>query len=117
VSGEAGIGKTTVVDAFLASVAPELPLWVGRGQCLEHHGEGEAYLPVLDALGRLCRGAGQERFQALLSQYAPTWVLQMPALLRAAEREALQRQTVGDAYFGHRDHPDRSIVITPIGGS
>jgi len=21
------------------------------------------------------------------------------------------------AYFGHRDHPDRSIVITPIGGS
>jgi DNA-binding winged helix-turn-helix (wHTH) protein/tetratricopeptide (TPR) repeat protein len=95
VSGEAGIGKTTVVDAFLASVAPEMTVWVGRGQCLEHHGAGEPYLPVLDALGRLCRGAGQERFQALLRQYAPTWVLQMPALLSAAEREAVQRQAMG----------------------
>jgi predicted ATPase/DNA-binding winged helix-turn-helix (wHTH) protein len=95
VSGEAGIGKTTVVDALLASVAPAGPCWVGRGQCLEHHGAGEAYLPVLDALGRLCRGAGKERFQVLLRQYAPTWVLQMPTLLSVAEREAVQRQAMG----------------------
>jgi hypothetical protein len=25
---------------------------VARGQCLDHHGIDEAYLPVLDALGR-----------------------------------------------------------------
>jgi hypothetical protein len=31
----------------------------------------------------------------LLSQYAPTWLVQMPALLSAADFEALQRKTAG----------------------
>jgi hypothetical protein len=26
---------------------------VGHGQCLDHYGAGEAYLPPLEALGRL----------------------------------------------------------------
>ena len=30
-------------------------LLILRGQCVEQYGAGEAYLPVLDALGRLCR--------------------------------------------------------------
>jgi hypothetical protein len=30
-------------------------LWLARGECVEHYGAGEAYLPVLAALGRLCR--------------------------------------------------------------
>src|SRR5436305_1738196 len=58
VSGEAGMGKTTTVDAFLASLAADTSLWVARGQCIDHYGSGEAYLPVLDALGRLCRVSG-----------------------------------------------------------
>src|SRR5947207_9394705 len=44
VSGEARLGKTTVVDAFLATLAPEPLLWVAWGQCLAHYGAGEAYL-------------------------------------------------------------------------
>jgi DNA-binding winged helix-turn-helix (wHTH) protein len=31
VSGEAGIGKTTLVDAFVAHVQATTPLWIGRG--------------------------------------------------------------------------------------
>jgi predicted ATPase len=53
VTGEAGIGKTTVVDAFVSGVIAMENHSVARGQCLDHHGVGEAYLPVLDALGRL----------------------------------------------------------------
>ncbi|MBI3301935.1 MAG: AAA family ATPase [Deltaproteobacteria bacterium] len=34
---------------------------------------------------------------ALLGQHAPTWLVQMPALLSAAELEALQRKVVGAA--------------------
>src|SRR5262249_31909735 len=64
VSGEAGLGKTTVVDAFLATLAPAPPLWVAWGQCLAHYGAGEAYLPVLDALGRLGRTPGHTRLLA-----------------------------------------------------
>jgi predicted ATPase/DNA-binding winged helix-turn-helix (wHTH) protein len=95
VTGEAGIGKTTVVDAFLERAVHQRGCWLGQGQCIEHFGEGEAYLPVLAALGQLCRAPGHKRFRVLLEQYAPTWLAQMPALLSAAEQEVLQRRTLG----------------------
>jgi DNA-binding winged helix-turn-helix (wHTH) protein/predicted ATPase len=95
VTGEPGIGKTTLVEAFLARVAAGAPLWLARGQCIAHYGAGEAYLPVLDALGRLCREPWSEPLLAKLSQHAPTWLVQMPALLGATELEALQRRVLG----------------------
>ncbi|HSF33592.1 MAG TPA: AAA family ATPase [Candidatus Tectomicrobia bacterium] len=95
VTGEPGIGKTTLVDAFLAKVASAMPLRLARGQCIAHYGAGEAYLPVLDALGRLCREPGSEPLLAQLTKHAPTWLVQMPALLGAAELEALQRHILG----------------------
>src|SRR5262249_3512283 len=55
--GEPGIGKTALVEAFVAQVAATEDVWVGHGQCLDHYGMGEAYLPVLEALGRLGRGS------------------------------------------------------------
>ncbi len=95
VTGEPGIGKTTLVDALCASLATEIPLWLARGQCLDQLGAGEAYLPVLDALGQLCRGPAQEPPIARLAQQAHTWLLQMPALLGAADLEALQQRAQG----------------------
>jgi len=70
-------------------------VWIGRGQCIEHYGSGEAYLPVLAALGGLCREPEGERLIEVLSQHAPTWLVQMPALLSGAELDALQRKTAG----------------------
>ena len=84
VSGEAGIGKTTLVDAFLASVPVGAGVWCARGQCIAHYGSGEAYLPVFDALSRLSRELGTEPLTACLRRYAPTWLSQMPALSSAA---------------------------------
>src|SRR5262245_12622636 len=49
VAGEAGIGKTTLVRRFLAQIPVTTPLWIGRGQCVEHFGPAEAYLPLLEA--------------------------------------------------------------------
>jgi predicted ATPase len=92
VTGEPGIGKTTVVDAFAASLATDATLWVARGQCLDHHGLGEAYLPVLDALGRLCREPNGAHFPELLERYAPTWLQQLPALRRAEALEGGQHR-------------------------
>jgi len=48
VTGEVGIGKTTLVEAFLAQVAGEGTAWIGRGQCIKYYGAGEAYLPLLN---------------------------------------------------------------------
>ncbi|MGH8005786.1 MAG: ATP-binding protein [Candidatus Binatia bacterium] len=141
VTGEPGIGKTTLVDAFLAQLAESEPVQgpkpvlspstepvvsvveplridsaegskvqslqsairnpqsalalVGRGQCVEQYGTSEAYLPVLEALGRMGRAPGGEPLGAILQQYAPTWLVQMPALLAAEELEAVQRRVVG----------------------
>jgi len=95
VDGEAGIGKTTVVEAFLERAATKQDLWIGRGQCVEHYGAGEAYLPVLEALGRLCHAPGGGQLVALLDRYAPTWLMQMPALLSSADRERLRRELLG----------------------
>lgn len=96
VTGEAGIGKTTVVEAFLEQVAAPHNVWVARGQCLEQYGSGEAYLPVLDAFSRL--GREHHRSQQLieiLRHHAPTWLVQMPGLTSGAEREMLQEQVLG----------------------
>jgi DNA-binding winged helix-turn-helix (wHTH) protein len=126
VTGEAGIGKTSLIDAFLtearsprsgvteslaptvqsqrednqnskappelsrrvtnqkAKVAKPRPStpdpWITRGQCIEHYGAGEAYLPVLEAVGRLCRRAEGNRVIRVLHQYEPSWLFAIAQL-------------------------------------
>ncbi|MCI0354571.1 MAG: AAA family ATPase, partial [Acidobacteria bacterium] len=91
VTGEAGIGKTALVEAWLTQVRAAPHLWVAHGQCVEHYGVGEAYLPMLEALGRLCRTPARARVLPLLRHRAPLWLVQLPWLLSAAERDELQR--------------------------
>jgi DNA-binding winged helix-turn-helix (wHTH) protein/predicted ATPase len=95
ISGESGIGKTTVVRAFLRQIAASGNIAIGRGQCIEHYGPGEAYLPVLEAVGRLCRDPRGAFLVEWMKQYAPTWLLQIPALLSATDREDLQYKVQG----------------------
>jgi predicted ATPase len=95
IAGEAGIGKTALVHAFVAQVAAAEDVWVGHGQCLDHYGAGEAYLPILEALGRLGRGPEGERLVAVLRQYAPSWLVQMSGLVPPKEWENLQRTASG----------------------
>jgi DNA-binding winged helix-turn-helix (wHTH) protein/tetratricopeptide (TPR) repeat protein len=94
-SGEAGIGKTTVLDAFLARAASDPYLLIARGACLEHYGAAEAYLPVLDAFGRLLREPGAERIIRVLETHAPTWLAQLPWLEDRGDRAALRHEFLG----------------------
>jgi hypothetical protein len=95
VSGEAGIGKTTVVDMVLARLGPGSGARMARGQCAEHYGEGEPYLPILEALGQLSRGPRHPEVLAVLRRYAPLWLVQLLGVLSEAELERLQRQVQG----------------------
>src|SRR5262245_43753858 len=95
ITGEAGIGKTTLVDAFVAQVVPAEAVWLGRGQCIEQYGAGEAYLPLLEVLGQLGRRPDGARLVDRLRQQAPSWLRQLPALLPTTEYEELQRRSSG----------------------
>jgi DNA-binding winged helix-turn-helix (wHTH) protein len=76
VSGEAGIGKTTLVETALAELRRTTEeCQITSGQCIEHFGGGEPYLPVLGALTHLWNGPRAETVQATLAEHAPDWVL------------------------------------------
>ncbi|HEV2837407.1 MAG TPA: AAA family ATPase, partial [Pyrinomonadaceae bacterium] len=93
VTGEAGIGKTALVDAFAHSFNGDGNVRVARGQCLEQYGTGEAYLPVLEAIGRLCRE--HDQVLDVLRAHAPMWLLQLPSVVSRSERESLSREISG----------------------
>jgi DNA-binding winged helix-turn-helix (wHTH) protein/predicted ATPase len=92
ITGEPGIGKTTIVQAFLEQVTRVPGLRVARGQCLEQYGAAEAYLPVLDGFSRLCRSRGGTQVLDILRQEASAWLVQMPSLVPQSERETLRAQ-------------------------
>ena len=53
---------------------------MARGQCTEHYGEGEPYLPILEALGQMCCGPGHAEVLAVLRRYAPLELLPAEAV-------------------------------------
>lgn len=96
VMGEPGIGKTTLTERFLGELAAgntdTAPPLIARGQCVEQYGAGEPYLPVLEALERLCRIAVGVPLVEILRRHAPSWLVQLPGLLSPEECEALERR-------------------------
>lgn len=92
-SGEPGVGKTTLVDGFARWVEAQAPrYWLARGQCAAHHGAREPYMPLLEALGRFCRGPDRSRFLTLLEQNAPSWANR----LQGVAHQALQSGSAGE---------------------
>jgi tetratricopeptide (TPR) repeat protein len=114
VPGEPGMGKTTLVEDFLSDLrAGSQACIIARGRCSERLAGTEAYLPWLEALDSLLRGAdGQSRTSLLgvesivqtTKRLAPTWYAQAMPLQpddssverllaeRAASQERLKRE-------------------------
>jgi DNA-binding winged helix-turn-helix (wHTH) protein len=96
VTGEPGIGKTALLDEFHRRAVAEVPgLRFARGQCVEGYAGQEAYFPLLEALGQLCRGPAGDEVVKILAAQAPTWLVQFPALLKGELRQALEREIRG----------------------
>src|SRR6266436_5582810 len=95
ITGEAGIGKTTLVDEFHQAASRRPNLRIIRGQCVEGFGGKEAYYPVLEALGQWIRDAGGGSVVHTLARQAPTWLIQFPLLVKPEQREALQKEILG----------------------
>jgi len=94
-AGEAGIGKTTLVEHFLANTKASADVLVSCGQCIEQYGSSEPYLPWIEVLNHFAADYDKERLVDLLRRYAPMWLVQLPWLIEASERRALQREIAG----------------------
>ena len=116
VPGEPGMGKTILVEEFLSDLrAGGQGCVIARGRCSERLAGTEAYLPWLEALDGLLRGAdGQTRTSVFSSEsivqttkrLAPTWYAQAMPLQpndssverllaeRAASQERMKREFV-----------------------
>lgn len=97
ITGEPGIGKTSLSDEFLRRARKQQPgILISRGRCVEQYGTGEAYLPFLDAMGELLQAPGRERIAAIMRTYAPTWCMELPtAFASSGSIEKLQQETIG----------------------
>jgi tetratricopeptide (TPR) repeat protein/predicted Ser/Thr protein kinase len=90
VTGEPGVGKTTVVEEFLAGLAAAgRTCTVGRGRCSERLAGAEAYLPLLEVLESLLHGIGGEAVARVMKVVAPNWYAQV--VPHAAEDSSFAR--------------------------
>lgn len=88
VTGEAGIGKTTLIEHFLAACASRTV--IGHGQCVEQYGQSEAYLPILEALNVVCRRQGESAL-TVLANTAPDWLAELPWLDNNNQLKTVQK--------------------------
>jgi len=85
VTGEAGIGKTSLVQAFTERHAGH-GLCMAQGRCIDQYGNSEAYLPILEALESLARQLDADVVREVLARYAPAWLALLPWLAHGSER-------------------------------
>jgi tetratricopeptide (TPR) repeat protein len=73
ISGEPGIGKTTLTEAFLKNISEASAHSVALGRCSERLAGAEAYLPLLDAIDDLLHDDESGKIAASFHKLAPTW--------------------------------------------
>lgn len=95
ITGEAGIGKTALVEAFCAQLQSGPAAIVAHGQCVEGLGRKEQYYPVTEALGQLCASAEGEKACRVLARMAPDWLASIGR--EAAEAGSAQTVPPGSA--------------------
>jgi len=95
VTGEAGIGKTKLVDLFQRRAARRPETVIIRGQCIEGFGGKEAYYPILEALGDFASQGQPSDIAELLAKTAPAWLIQFASLVKPEQKDALQREVLG----------------------
>jgi len=82
--GEQSIGKTALLDTFLAKIQHPA-LAVLRARCVQMRGVVEPFLPLLEAIERRCREPNGRLIIDRLSHLAPSWLYQMLNVLDSDE--------------------------------
>ncbi len=92
VSGEPGIGKTTLLDQFTRGLEPSIPAYFGRS----HPDQGTPpYWPWVQAIRRLAAGESEDLLRKWLEVGASDLALIVPELARFAD-DAPNRASIGE---------------------
>jgi predicted ATPase len=112
VTGEPGIGKTSLIEDFLADLARDgEPPAIVRGRCSESLAGAEAYLPLLDAIAAMLHSARGARFETVVRTAAPTWHAEIAALpVEAASQERMKRELAALLLEISRERPAVVVV-------
>lgn len=90
VHGDAGIGKTALVEAFCSDLHHQ-HVALSFGRCIEGFSGAEPFYPVIEALSRLIKGANSHKVQDALLSVAPSWASQLAGILSREHRAMLEK--------------------------
>ena len=106
VTGEPGIGKTTLVETFLSEIEHGAePCRVARGRCSERLAGAEGYLPILETVESVV--AGRARVENQMKEVAPTWYVQTVPRAEASGR--LSTAMIDDAKAASQERMKREL--------
>ena len=110
ITGEPGMGKTTLVEDFLASLTVKpAACWILRGRCSERLAGSEAYLPVLEPLESLVESDARDLVVRLMKEKAPTWYVQIAPV--AAGADASFAAVLADAKVASQERMKREFTV------
>ncbi|MBY0274232.1 AAA family ATPase [Candidatus Binatia bacterium] len=100
VAGDAGAGKTALLDHFLDEIRADGGVRCARGQALELQGAVQGCTAVLDLLSRLCDEVGGDDVVRVLARRAPGWLLQLAGRIDDATADALRARVSNSSWEG-----------------
>jgi tetratricopeptide (TPR) repeat protein len=103
VTGEPGIGKTTLVEDFLRELASDQrSCTIVRGRCSERLASAEAYAPFFEALDNLLHGPTGRPAARVMRRVAPTWYrILVPTPVRVSDDEPAGASRIESAETMH----------------
>jgi AAA ATPase domain/Protein kinase domain len=108
VSAEAGMGKTTLVEAFVKLLEERgEAVRVGRGRCSERLAGNEAYLPVLEVLDSLQHNEQLGSLTRVIRALAPTWYAQ---IIPTSANDSSARRLAAETLGGSQERLKREIT-------
>jgi serine/threonine protein kinase/predicted ATPase len=107
-SAEAGVGKTTLLDAFVKTLEDRgEAVRIGRGRCSERLAGSEAYLPVLEVLDSLQRSEQHGSLSRLIRALAPSWYVQ---IMPQSKNDSSAARLAADTATGSSERLKREIA-------